>query len=438
MEAESQAPVSADSAQSPAEMSTNEEATATLVPAPTSSEEPQCSQEAAATFVSAPTSSEEPQCSQEAAATLASEPTSCEEPNCSQEAAATLASALSSGEGPQCSQEGLSCSNGSAVWRRWRPLLPEARSTAWLAGCIKEEPVEVPTSETPIKVKEEPKGRRGFARSPKDHFRFQVSFVNKFVSTPWRQCFGGLGTGIVGVRPQDAEPVAKVPDSLPGDAVIIIFVNPPAFPLQKRGERFLGGFQETLDDAQRTLEWSSQRSDVYNKKLQAIVNHQSSGGRVVVGVRHPGDKEFRTLGDVTKISSVQEARFLVQDGDVLIKEKGTSNYHRVITPACLNDALERGVGLGPVRWSESSSDRPTWCRACCYAQSKALLHFDKMEDDGVGAFRFAASKGRSRTLKKEAEPECQIPPRKRARTKQPPSLGIPTEVSIKVEQVEDT
>jgi len=315
--------------------------------------------------------------------------------------------------------------------------------------------------ETPgkVAVKREPGERRGFARNPEDHYCWQVDLINKVVSPPWTRCFGSLGTGFVGVRPDTAssssasckpkeEPAAGAgdptadaatgPDSplVPSDASIIIFVNAPAAPLQTRGGRTIDGYKDALDRSQRTLEWSAQRSDKNNKRIEAIIAHRRAGGRVVVGVRSPVKRQFRLLGEVTDITTLSKAAFLVDHGDHVIQERGTRNFHKVIGPACLNNGLRSGVGLTTARFPVKGKAK--WCSSCCYAPPKALLHFGELQDDGVAAFQSPArTPGREagvckkeRLLRAKLEAES-LTPAKRLRCK-----TSPDEVIVKVEKAE--
>eukprot|EP00930_Biecheleria_cincta_P045172 TRINITY_DN31142_c0_g1_i1.p1 TRINITY_DN31142_c0_g1~~TRINITY_DN31142_c0_g1_i1.p1 ORF type:complete len:573 (-),score=118.26 TRINITY_DN31142_c0_g1_i1:360-2078(-) len=69
---------------------------------------------------------------------------------------------------------------------------------------VKKEPPEktLKVKKEFLKVKKEFKGPAGLARTPKEHFRHQVGFIEQVITGPWDVCFGGLGTGIVGVVPR--------------------------------------------------------------------------------------------------------------------------------------------------------------------------------------------------------------------------------------------
>lgn len=394
-----------------------------------------------------------------------------------------------------------------------------------------------------VVVKREPGERRGFARSPeeqrsprspqavasihravlpekalpaedtpmdhwaKDHYCFQVALINQVVKPPWIRCFGSLGTGFVGVRPDRGAvtpaavaATAGVPEAtaaaasdataareaeagggadagagadctsgaaastatgtdgaeaaraagqpgeclVPADATIVIFVNAPGAALQTRGGRTIDGYKDALDRSQRTLEWSAQRSDKNNKRIEAIISHCRRGGRVVVGVRSPSNRHFQLLGQVSHIDELQRARFLVEHGDHIIQERGTRTFHKTITVACLNIGLRSGVGLAAARYPLKGEAR--WCSACCYAPPKALLHFGELQDEGVAAFQSPARASWQRErakakLEAKLEADSPVVPLKRLRCKQPvvkeEKTLSPPRVCVKAEIADD-
>eukprot|EP00928_Gymnodinium_smaydae_P003256 TRINITY_DN1116_c0_g1_i1.p1 TRINITY_DN1116_c0_g1~~TRINITY_DN1116_c0_g1_i1.p1 ORF type:complete len:495 (-),score=90.99 TRINITY_DN1116_c0_g1_i1:352-1767(-) len=333
-----------------------------------------------------------------------------------------------------------------------------ARKDAGSPGtcAVKSEP-----SEPLVAVKREPvEGKRGFAKSAHEHYRFQVAFVDQVVKPPWKICFSSLGTGFLGVRPENAPPlVAKQrgmaaeeedgtqPDALDGtqkaaakekgvgvtydiplDATIIIFVRAPAATLQSRGGRVIGAYREFLDTTNRKLEWSGQRMDINNKRVNAIIRHCRDGGRVVVGVRPPSDNRFRLLGELSSVDDLQKARFLVEAGDNVLREQGTNTFHKCITVSCLNDGLKRGVGLVAAR-HPTGTKNARWCKSCCYVAPRVVLNFSELFDEGVEAFQSLPVK-RKREPGMKVEPgtgvkleevkkEIDEGPRKRLRFKQP-------------------
>jgi len=277
--------------------------------------------------------------------------------------------------------------------------------------------LEVQERSASVKVvkreQQEAGARRGYARDPKDHFVNQVGLINEVVQPPWTTCFGSLGTGIVGVRPSGSDTgggkALDLPfesescggadmfgarlasghtgsSLLPLDATIIIFVAPPCASLQIRGGKATSGYKDDLDKAARSLDWSAQRNDRHNKKIEAIMAHCHGGGRVVVSVRSQKTNRFTQLGTVSHIDTFSSARFLIENGDHILQERGTRTYHKQITAACLNPGLRSGVGLKEARYPVVNGSTCKWCSACCYAPPKATLHFHELRDEGVAAY----------------------------------------------------
>jgi len=320
---------------------------------------------------------------------------------------------------------------------------------------VKREPREEEEAEPALEGEPVRKGKRAPGRvwTPTDHYCWQVAFINQVVSSPWIRCFGSLGTGFVGIRPDaptsegsrrqagavsaaanavaegegDAAAGADEP-VVPLDATIVIFVNAPAASLQTRGGRTIDGYKDALDRAQRTLEWSAQRSDKNSKRIEAILAHQRHGGRVVVGVRSPIKRNFRLLGQVSAMDLLQRASFVVNVGDHVIQERGTRTFHKHISAACLNNGLRSGVALTSARYPVKGKAK--WCSACCYEAPKAVLHFAQLAEDGVAAFHQPAGLKRERLSKAKLEElESSAAPAKRLRVK-----TCPDEVIVKVEQ----
>jgi len=52
----------------------------------------------------------------------------------------------------------------------------------------------------PEKAKAKP-AKLGYAKGAKAHYKFQVALISSIVPEPWTVCMGGLGSGIVCVRP---------------------------------------------------------------------------------------------------------------------------------------------------------------------------------------------------------------------------------------------
>jgi len=246
---------------------------------------------------------------------------------------------------------------------------------------------------------EQSKPRSGFARDPKKHFRFQVSFIDAVVGKRWKPCFGSLGHGFIGVcptgsgrkgRPRQADMQAA---RLPKQASIVIFVRSPAASLQERGGRIIGGYEESLNVDAQTLNWSGQRGDIRNTRMQTIVNHCNSGGRVVVGVREGSTRDFQLLGELTHIADMEGARFLVENGTAVLNEQGSSRMHKAISAVCLSDTLRKGVGLA-IAHHPSTTQGAYWCRSCCYLPPRAVLHFRELKQEGIQAFQHVRSEKR--------------------------------------------
>merc|ERR1740123_3019301 len=173
---------------------------------------------------------------------------------------------------------------------------------------------------------------------------------------------------------------------LPLDATIVIFVAAPTASLQTRGGKATSGYKDDLDKVARTLDWSAQRSDKHNRRIDTIMAHCHGGGRVVVAVKSNHSKRFTLLGTVSHIDSFCGARFLVENGEHIVQERGTRTYHKQITAACLNLGLRSGVGLLEARYPVRNANKCRWCIACCYAPPKATLHFHELRDEGVAAY----------------------------------------------------
>merc|ERR1719491_7149 len=128
--------------------------------------------------------------------------------------------------------------------------------------------------------------------------------------------------------------------------------------------------------------------------MSAIVQHRKAGGRIVVGVRANQyaygikHKSFDLLGEVSEISSIEKGRFLVEAGDDVLDECGTSSMHKAVGSSCLNESLRRGVGLKAVRYPFTSAwGTVRWCTACCYKPPSLDLHFKELGEDGSAAFK---------------------------------------------------
>lgn len=280
----------------------------------------------------------------------------------------------------------------------------------------------------------------------KTHYRHQVGFLDEVVSPPWKICFGALGTGIIGVVPEEkssatsssssakrvkAEPDdSEVPSRIPPGATVVLLLNAANCSLQGRNGVAMGGYGDTLDVENRSLHWKSQRSD-RGRVIGAIVSHQQKGGRLLVGVRatiasaaasvSEDGAKFKLLGRVSHIDNVQESRFLVEEGSFVICDG--AKLHKCIGPSCLDAGLKAGIGLQPRRYPLPEKDRKDYkfCGACCYAEANAKLHFDVLNEEGVHTYTRLPqqSKGKKRRLGNvKKEPNGSSSPRKRLRFKQ--------------------
>jgi len=336
---------------------------------------------------------------------------------------------------------------------------------------------------TGIKVEKKGSKQPSTGEWAKGHYKFQVGFLNEIVPPPWKVCFGALGTGIIGIRPSassskassssDAAPVVKqevkeAPQEeaddadglqdvqvlkwqLPSDATVVLLLNGPSCAMQGRNGTAMGAYSDSLDVGNRTLLWSSQRSDTRNHKISAIIRHCQTGGRVVVGIRdNIQSASFKLLGHVDRIDALQRCQFLVEDGEFLICEYGSESgkLHKCITAACLDAGLKAGTALTTKRHPlpENVASNYSFCTACCYTTPNAKLHFKELNEAGIAAYRpFAARKrGFMPVLKRPASAGAEGPSRRLCFKQEIPdgSSGVKKElveapVKVKKEPVEE-
>jgi len=151
----------------------------------------------------------------------------------------------------------------------------------------------------------------------------------------------------------------------------------------------MGGFSDMLDKEKRSLHWNSQRGDKNSNVILAIVAHQRAGGRVVVGVRAGvSGKDFKKLGEVSRITDVQESKLLLNNGDVVIIESGGARVHRQIMPSCLDAGLKAGIGLSTANYPmrEKEGGQKWRLCSCCYITPSCNLHFNELHEDAVAAY----------------------------------------------------
>jgi len=331
----------------------------------------------------------------------------------------------------------------------------------------------------PEKSKAKP-AKLGYAKGAKAHYKFQVALISSVVPEPWTVCMGGLGSGIVCVRPGSEKssgsssskaPAAKVKKeqlnegeedealaaaggddeqveefaakTLPEDATVILLINSRHFGSMSRNGKTLGDYPgDVLDVEHGQMRWSSQHRDRSNRMLNAIVAHSERGGRIVVATRGAAEaraeedcRHFKTLGEVSHITDVIRNHFLVEHGDTVIQERGSDLHHKVIKTQCIDTGLRSGIGLIPVKY-RAGRFIGKWCPRCSYEPGCALLHFKELKADGVAAFiKIEKEEKNGLFLKEEREEggEYCTPerPAKRVRKKGPMS-----EVVIKKEPVD--
>jgi len=330
----------------------------------------------------------------------------------------------------------------------------------------------------PEKSKAKP-AKLGYAKGAKAHYKFQVALISSVVPEPWTVCMGGLGSGIVCVRPGSEKssgsssskaPAAKVKKeqlnegeedealaaaggddeqveefaakTLPEDATVILLINSRHFGSMNRNGKTLGAYAgDVLDVEHGQMRWSSQHRDRSNRMLNAIVAHSERGGRIVVATRGAAEaraedcRHFKTLGEVSHITDVIRNHFLVEHGDTVIQERGSDLHHKVIKTQCIDTGLRSGIGLIPVKY-RAGRFIGKWCPRCSYEPGCALLHFKELKADGVAAFiKIEKEEKNGLFLKEEREEggEYCTPerPAKRVRKKGPMS-----EVVIKKEPVD--
>jgi hypothetical protein len=288
------------------------------------------------------------------------------------------------------------------------------------------------------------------------HFVHQVAFINQIVPPPWKICFGNLGTGIIGVQPQvgssssssapavvkqevkeeglddddDGLKDANSTFQLPSDATIALLINGPSSGFLTSYGNSVGGYDDTLNVEGKSMIWTSQRGDRFNKRISAIYNHSQNGGRVAVGIRDSisgadGSASFKLLGFVSRIDELKEAEFLVKDGDHLIAESGRRIVHKHITASCLDAGLKAGIGLTTKRYPlpANSTEKLSFCCKCCYVTPTCRLHFEELKEEGVLAYKpFSRhERKRGRSVKEEletVEEDWSAVPRRRLRFKQ--------------------
>jgi len=145
--------------------------------------------------------------------------------------------------------------------------------------------------------------------------------------------------------------------------------------------------------------------------------------------------KFKLLGAVSRIDNVQDAEFLVRDGSFVICDG--AKLHKAITINCLDAGLRAGIGLVPKRYPLSDREAKDYkcCKACCYTEANARLHFEELSEEGVATYTGGRHLRRKGKHKVKGEPTDASQPRKRLRCKTEPTDE--SHSVIKQEQKED-
>jgi hypothetical protein len=121
---------------------------------------------------------------------------------------------------------------------------------------------------------------------------------------------------------------------------------------------------------------------------------------------------------VARIDNVEEGKFLVEEGCHVICDG--VRLHKNITASCLDVGLKAGIGLVPKRYPlpPKIANDYRFCKACCYSEPNARLHFTELNEEGVAIYgnRQPSVLTRGRTRKSNVKQETS--PRKRLRFKQ--------------------
>jgi hypothetical protein len=168
-----------------------------------------------------------------------------------------------------------------------------------------------------------------------------------------------------------------------GGSFIFLFLNAGAARLQEWGGRTLAGFAPSLDRHKRELRWESQRNDKKGRVIQQICNHVREGVEVIVAVRSSPGQAFDILGRTKDFSLDSAARFLLEEGNDVICERGSFRVHRVITPHCLDAALRTGIGLLARQYPLPAKSGAVFCSGCCWKPAIALLRFEQLGEEAA-------------------------------------------------------
>eukprot|EP00927_Polykrikos_kofoidii_P053990 TRINITY_DN48496_c0_g1_i1.p1 TRINITY_DN48496_c0_g1~~TRINITY_DN48496_c0_g1_i1.p1 ORF type:complete len:365 (-),score=59.23 TRINITY_DN48496_c0_g1_i1:363-1457(-) len=246
---------------------------------------------------------------------------------------------------------------------------------------------------------------------PIRHFKHQVALIRQLIPAPrgWDVFMGSLGTGIVGVRERrvrrntktedpSAPPFAGLPRSSAKTRMstqpdvkvrgtyVVLFLNGKTAKLQEWNGRSMSGFSSGFNRDKKVLTWESQRYDKKGRIIAKILENVKRGVEIVVAVRgSPGDT-YRILGRTLRFRLKAPARFLVNKGEHVLVERGSSRVHKAILAQCLDAGLKAGVGLLPIRYPLAKDSNTTYCSACCWAPATAVLTFNEYDKEAATIF----------------------------------------------------
>jgi len=274
-------------------------------------------------------------------------------------------------------------------------------------------------------VKREEPAQQGEPWDPIQHFKYQVALIHQLIPKPrkWESFYGGLGTGIIGVRPKHPpkdRPATAAP-STPGRVqplaagYVILFINASTARLQNWNGRTLAGYTPMFDLERRKLRWESQRNDHHGRVIARITEYVQQGSQVVVAVRGGPGEDFRILGRTQQFSLEAPSRFLLQEGDHILAERGSRRIHRHVLAQCLDGGLKSGVGLVPHIYPlPRTFANPLFCSACCRTRATASVLFDEVDE--VAASLLAAPQPARRLRGKQTPGQAGV---KRERAEEP-------------------
>eukprot|EP00927_Polykrikos_kofoidii_P021287 TRINITY_DN20191_c0_g2_i1.p1 TRINITY_DN20191_c0_g2~~TRINITY_DN20191_c0_g2_i1.p1 ORF type:complete len:379 (+),score=44.55 TRINITY_DN20191_c0_g2_i1:312-1448(+) len=270
---------------------------------------------------------------------------------------------------------------------------------------------------------------------PVRHFKHQVAFIRQLIPIPreWDVILGALGSGIVGVRERCRRPVSgprcskrrksfgsrsgsvrssslakkkattnlrssttAEPLSTDSRTFIILFMNGKGSSLQQWHGRSLSNFASSFNKRNRTLTWESQRRDKKGRIIASMLDKVQAGAEIVVAVRATVGESYTILGRTQKCRLKAQARFLIDNGEHVVVERGSSRVHKAILARCLDDGLKAGIGLMPLKYPLPKNYQADYCGACCWAPATALLTFDEYDKKAAAVLGGSQVRGESR------------------------------------------